>query len=267
MNRKEELDKVLNEVKRQMQYTVISYEQRDPDGFKWGNPKYPGNCSGKVPLGFIDKLGAKSVCELFAGSGTLSDVCSDYNIPYCGIDLNPNPIRENIISMDILDMNQDLPDAFRMSDMCFSHPPYPGINRIKYAGSAWKDTKGLAEKDIQTLPFEIGMKKINQAHMRLYSVMQPGSYLVMLVGEIRCSGNYYSMIQNLVLPGISFQTYVKIEHNTWSSRQSYYGNTNPRALTSHEIIAVVKKPSGYEIMYIMPKTVNLDIRDSLSAYD
>lgn len=255
-----ELDRVLQEVRKQMEFTVLSYEQRDPEGWRWGDPNYPGNCSGKVPLGFIDKLGAKSVAEVFAGSGTLSDVCRDYQIPYCGIDLNPNPVRKDIRSMDVLDA--DMPDFFRGADMCFSHPPYPGIHRVQYAASAWKDTTHCAARDIQNYSFADGIKLVNQAHMRVYSALRPGAYMVILVGEIRSKGQYYSMYRNLALPGELFQTYVKLQHNTWSGRQSYSGKNNPRAFTSHEMIAVVKKPSGYEMMYVIPRTVRMDIRDS-----
>lgn len=259
-----ELGKVLNEVRTQMQYTVLSYPQRDPQGITWGSPKYNGNCSGKVPLGFIDKLGVRSVCEVFAGSGTLSDVCRDYGIPYCGIDLNPAPVRENIVAMDILDMEKELPDAFYEADMCFSHPPYPGINNIKYAGSAWKDTQNLSVKDIQNMPFDEGMKKINMSTMRVYAAMQPGAFMVLLVGEIRAGGKYYSMYQNLALPGEVFQTYVKLQHNVSSGRKNYCGRSQ-KALTGHEMIVVVKKPSGYEIAYVVPRVVSGDIRDSRSA--
>lgn len=265
MNQKEaELNRVLSEVRKQMEYTVLSYPERDPDGFKWGDPRYNGNCSGKVPLGFIEKLGVRSVCELFAGSGTLSDVCRDYQIPYCGIDLNPNPVRENIISMDILDMERELPDAFYSAEMCFSHPPYPGLNHVKYAGVAWKDTIGLAEQDIQNMPFEKGMQKVNIATLRAFAALQPGAFMVLLVGEIRANGRYYSMFNNLALPGEIFQTYVKLQHNTWSGRQNYSGK-NQRALTGHEMIAVIKKPSGYDIAYVLPRKYVSDIRDSVSA--
>lgn len=263
--RNKALQDVLFEVRGQMQSTVLSYKQRDPDGIKWGSSGYPGNCSGKVPLGFIDKLGAESVTEVFAGSGTLSDVCRDFFIPYCGIDLNPQPVRKNIVSMDILDDTMDLPDAFHTSDMCFSHPPYPGINRIKYSGNAWKDTNHCANRDIQNMSFEYGMAMINHAHMRIYSAMQPGSYLVMLVGEIRSHGKYHSMYQNLALPGEVFQTYVKMQHNTWSGRQNYSRGHNPRAFTGHEMIAVIKKPSGYEFAYVIPQRICFDVRNSRSA--
>ncbi len=266
MNQKEtELNKVLSEVRKQMEYTVLSYPERDPNGFKWGDPQYNGNCSGKVPLGFIDKFGVKSICELFAGSGTLSDVCSDYQISYSGIDLNPNPVRDDIIAMDILDMERELPDTFYSAEMCFSHPPYPGLNHVKYAGFAWKDTIGLADRDIQNMSFEKGMQKVNIATLRTYAALQPGAYMVILVGEIRANGKYYSMFSNLALPGEIFQTYVKLQHNTWSGRQNYSGKQNPRALTGHEMIAVIKKPSGYEIAYVLPRKYISDIRDSMSA--
>lgn len=265
MEKQEELKKVLAEVRRQMQYTVLSYPERDPDGFKWGNPGYNGNCTGKIPLGFIDKFGAKSVFEMYAGSGTLSDVCRDYGVKYCGVDLNPNPVRDNIVAMDLCDLSQEFPVDIYDADFIFQHPVYPGINRIKYAGSAWKDTIGnLKERDIQNLPFHEGMAKINFATMRAYSAMQPGAFMAILVGEIRSNGKYYSMYQNLALPGEFYQSYVKLQHNTWSDRKGGY-TMSPRALTGHEMIAVIRKPSGYEIAYVVPKQYAMDIRDSKTA--
>lgn len=260
-----ELQRVLDEVRTQMTSTILSYPERDPRGFKWGSSSYNGNCSGKVPLGFIDKLSAKSVCELFAGSGTLADVCKDYKIPYAGVDLNPNPVRSNIYSMDITNMDEELPNEFYNSDLCFSHPPYPGLNHVKYCNSAWKDTiGGLDKKDIQNLPFDEGMKMVNRSTLKAYSALPAGSYFVILVGEIRSNGKYYSMCQNLALPGEHFQTYIKLQHNTWSGRQGSYGNST-RALTGHEMLVVLKKPSGYELCYVFPKKVSMDIRNSQSA--
>lgn len=112
------------------------------------------------------------------------------------------------------------------------------------------------------MSFEKGMQEINKAHMRAYLSMKPGAFMVMLVGEIRSNGKFYSMNQALCLPGEFYQSYVKIQHNTWSGRQGRtYGNTQ-RALTGHEMIAVIRKPGGYEICYVMPRHYELDIRDS-----
>ncbi|MCD8109253.1 MAG: hypothetical protein LUE14_04025 [Clostridiales bacterium] len=265
--KEKELNRVLAEVRGQMQSTVISYPERDPHGFAWGSPGYNGNCSGKVPLGFMDKLGAECVTELFAGSGTLSDVCRDFNIPYCGVDLNPNPVRGDIYTMDILDISQNFPDGFYTDGltMQFAHPPYPGINHVKYAGKCWKDPDGrLAARDIQNMTFEAGMHAVNFSLVRGWQTLPPGSFQVVLCGEIRSNGRYYSMANDLVKPGELFQTYVKLQHNTWSGRRSYGSNKNQRALTGHEMILVFRKPTGYEFAYVVPRNYSLDVRDSLN---
>lgn len=100
--------------------------------------------------------------------------------------------------------------------------------------------------------------------MRAYAAMQPGAFMAILVGEIRANGRYYSMFQNLALPGEFYQTYIKLQHNTWSDRKGAY-NSSQRSLTGHEMIAVIKKPSGYEIAYVIPKEYVMDIRDSKTA--
>ena len=70
------------------------------------------------------------------------------------------------------------------------------------------------------------------------------------------------MNQALCLPGEFYQSYVKLQHNTWRGRQNRsYGNSQ-RALTGHEMIAVIRKPGGYQICYVMPHTYSLDQRDS-----
>ena len=93
--------------------TVLSFPERGP----WGSSKYRGNFSGWIPASIIFRYGCKSVSEIFAGGGTTSDLCGDLQIPYCGIDLNPNPVRKDILSMDILDEQMELPDAFYQADL------------------------------------------------------------------------------------------------------------------------------------------------------
>lgn len=241
--------------------TVLSFPNRGP----WGDSRYRGNCSGWIPAFFINKYNAKRVAEVFAGSGTTYDVCQDMGVRYVGIDLNPNPPRKGIITMDILDDNMELPDGFYDADMVFLHPPYPSINDVRYAGSMWKDTDGQGIlRDIQEMSFEDGMKGVNHALLRAYNAMPAGSYEVCLVGEIRAKGQYRSMMQNLTIPGILHQTFIKLQHNTVSGRRTYSGNSD-FALTGHEMIAVIKKPSGYELAFVMPKRYSMDIRDSKMA--
>jgi len=116
------------------------------------------------------------------------------------------------------------------------------------------------------MDFETGMKAVNHAMMRAYNALPAGSYEVCLVGEIRSKGKYRSMYQNLIIPGIMQQTYIKMQHNCMSGTRVYRNQAaSPYALIEHEMIAVIKKPSGYEIAYVIPKKYSLDIRDSLSA--
>ena len=241
--------------------TVLSFPDRGP----WGSSSYRGNCSGWIQAFFLNLYKARKMAEVFAGSGTGSDVCKDMGIDYVGIDLNPNPVRKDIIAMDILDDAIELPDGFYDADVVFAHPPYPGINDVRYSGVMWDDKSNLAARDIQNMPFDIGMKAVNKAILRAYSAMQPGAYEVVLVGEIRSKGQYYSMLQDLVKPGLLHQTFVKLQHNTVSGRKTYGGKASDRVFTGQEFIAVMKKPSGYEIAYVIPKQYKMDIRDSKMA--
>lgn len=244
------------------QDTVLSFPNRGP----WGDSHYRGNCSGWIPAYFINKYDVKKMAEVFAGSGTSYDVCKDMGVDYVGIDLNPNPPRNGIITMDILDDSIELPDGFYDADMVFLHPPYPSINEVRYAGNMWKDTDGTGKlRDIQEMSFEEGMKGVNHALLRAYNALPAGSYEVCLVGEIRSKGQYRSMMQHLVIPGELHQTFIKLQHNTVSGRKSYSNYGVDRALTGHEMIAVIKKPSGYKLTYIMPRKVSMDIRDSNMA--
>ena len=248
-------NKILEVLKTQTS-TVLSFPDRGP----WEQSSYRGNCSGYIPAFFANLYKAENVAEIFAGSGTTSDVCKDLGISYTGIDLNPNPVRNDIVSMDILDENKNLPDGFYNADMLFLHPPYPGINKVRYSNAMWKDTEGnLAARDIQNMPFEEGMKAVNKAILRGYCALPKGAFEVILVGEIRANGEYHSMFRSLALPGEFYQTYIKMQHNTVSGRCSY--GSSMRSLTGQEMIAVIRKPSGYEIAYVIPRTVKSDIRD------
>ncbi len=241
--------------------TVLSFPNRGP----WGDSRYRGNCSGFIPAYFIWKYGCKAVSEIFAGSGTTSDVCKDLGIPYVGIDLNPNPLRKDIVSMNILDDSIELPDEFYNADMCFLHPPYPSINNIHYSNGMWVDTKDVGVADIQEMSYEKGMNAVNHAIMRGYNSLHPGAYEVVLVGEIRSKGEYRSMMADLIRPTQLHQTFIKMQHNCVSDRSGNSYSKSDRTLTGHEMIAVFKKPSGYEIAYIVPRTVTMDIRDSVQA--
>ena len=113
------------------------------------------------------------------------------------------------------------------------------------------------------MDFETGMNAINYAMMRAYNALPAGSYEVCLVGEIRSKGQYRSMYQNLVIPGTMQQTYIKMQHNCMSGTRVYRNQAaSPYALIEHEMIAVIKKPSGYDSLYATWKDIIMSIARS-----
>lgn len=245
--------------------TVLSFPERGP----WGKSSYNGNFSGWIPASLIYRYGAESVSEIFAGSGTTADVCRDLGIAYAGIDLNPqcHLINEQIYQMDILDNEAEFPDGFYNADLQILHPPYPEINNVRYSGKMWQDTKGVAASDIQEMNWENGMRAINKSILRGYAAMPKGSHQAVVVGDIRRKGQFKSMLADLAIPGEMVQLLVKMQHNTVSGRngQSYGNNRRNFFLIEHEFIVVIKKPSGYEFAYVLPKKYATDIRDLLTT--
>ena len=238
--------------------TVLSFPDRGP----WGNNKYRGNCSGWIQASLIWKYNVQKLAELFAGGGTGSDVARDMGIQYVGADLNPNPVRADILVCDAI--KDEVPDEFRDADMVFMHPPYSELIRIPYAGSMYSDPTGeLSKHDLGQMPWDKFMKMLNGVIKKYYSAMAPGAKMSVLMGNVRRNGRYYSMMKDVVLPGELVQTLVKLQHNCVSGNRQYSNrNFYP---TDHEDILVIKKPEGYLIVFQTPMRKELDVRDSKSA--
>ena len=251
---RQEIEAVL----RNCNTNVLNFPDRGP----WGDNRWRGNCSGWIQALLIYKYSVRKFAELFAGSGTGSDVCRDMGVTYVGADLNPNPVRSNILSVNAI--TDEVPAAFLDADMLFMHPPYPMIN-IPYAGKGgmFADPTGeLASQDIGRMSWDQGMRTLNEVIMKYYSAMKSGSKLSVLVGEIRRNGNYYSMMNDIVKPGRMEQMLVKLQNNTMSGGRSYSGNV--KFLTMYEMMYVVEKASEYFIRFQLPQTHEVDARDSKS---
>lgn len=238
--------------------TVLNFPDRGP----WGNNKYRGNCSGWIIAYLIWRYGVKSLAELFAGGGTGSDVCRDMDIPYIGADLNPNPVRNNILTTDAV--SDEVPDEFRDKDMLFMHPPYGAEIGIPYAGSMYKDPTGkLAKSDLGQMPWKDFMKTLNAIIMKYYAAMAPGSKMAVLMGDVRRKGVYHSMFNDIVMPGTVLQTYVKIQNNCVSDGRTCSNRFTP---IGHEMMYVIEKAlNAYLINYKVPFEKEMDIRNSQAS--
>ena len=74
------------------------------------------------------------------------------------------------------------------------------------------------------------------------------------------------MLSELAIPGEMVQILIKMQHNTMSGRTGNYANQrNAFFMIEHEYVVVIKKPSGYEIAYLLPQNHQCDIRDSATA--
>ena len=246
---------IIQELQKVPSSTVMSFPSRGP----WGNNKYRGNCSGWVLASLINMYKVHKLAELFAGGGTGSDVARDMEIRYVGADLNPNPVRANILVCNAI--TDEVPDEFRDADMVFMHPPYSELIKIPYAGSMYQDPTGeLSKSDLGQMPWDKFMKMLNSVVMKYYAAMAPGAKMSILMGNVRRNGRYYSMLKDIVVPGELIQTLVKIQHNCVSGGRTY--SSNNFYSTDHEDILVIKKPEGYLIVFKAPVRKELDIRDS-----
>lgn len=238
--------------------TILNFPDRGP----WGNNRYRGNCSGWIIAYLIWRYGVKSLAELFAGGGTGSDVCKDMGISYIGADLNPIPVRKNILTVNAVE--DEVPDEFRDKDMIFMHPPYGAEINIPYAGSMYEDPTGeLAKSDLGQMPWNDFMKSLNAIIMKYYAAMAPGSKMAVLMGDVRRNGEYHSMFNDIVMPGTVLQTYVKIQNNCVSNGRTYGKRFTP---IEHEMMYVIEKAmNAYLIRYDYKKSYKGDIRDCDNA--
>lgn len=238
--------------------TLLSFPERGP----WGDKSWRGNCSGWVQAFLIWKYRVDKMAELFAGSGTGSDVAKDMGIAYIGADLNPNPVRSNILSLDAI--KDEVPEAFTCADMIFMHPPYGAEIRIPYAGSMFPDKdKSLSKSDLGQMKWNDFIKALNAVIMKYYASMEKGARMSILMGDVRRNGRCYSMLKDVVLPGQLEQIIIKAQHNCTSDRRDYaHKNFVPIV---HEYIMVLKKLMPYIIDFSLPTKHQVDIRDSKKA--
>lgn len=238
--------------------TLLNFPDRGP----WGSNKYRGNCSGWIHAFLLAQYKPKKMAELFAGSGTGSDVCKDYGIPYIGADLNPNPVRGNILVCNAI--TDDVPDAFYTADMLFMHPPYSEMIRIPYAGFMYKDPTGeLSKSDLGQMPWKEFIDTLNKVVMKYYAAMPRGGRMSILMGDVKRQGKLYSMLADIVKPGSLEQILIKGQHNCVSDARSYTGRGF--VPIQHEYLLVTRKDDGYIIAFSLPKSYATDIRDSKTA--
>ena len=238
--------------------TILSFPERG----QFGSSAYRGNCSGFYHAFCIWKYHVQKLAELFAGSGTGSDVARDMEIDYIGADLNPNPTRPNILTLDAI--NDEVPDSFRTADFLFVHPPYAKEIQIPYAGYMYPDPTGeLSKSDLGQMPWEQFIYTLNKIVMKFYSAMPGGSRMGILMGDVKRNGKLYSMLCDICKPGQLEQIIIKAQHNCWSEGRKY-SNANFVPIV-HEYLMIIKKVEELLVSYSLPLKYEKDMRDVESS--
>ena len=190
---------------------------RYPDRGPWGQSGYLGNCPGFLIVDLLDYFKPQSVFDPMEGSGTTGQVCADCNVEYEGRDLQTGG--------DLL--SGVLPD--RQFDLVFWHPPY-------WPGFQYSDHPN----DLSTAPtITEYLDRLQAGFRRLVSVMAPQGRLVMLIGDGRKSGVFYSIhtevIHWRVLPLEAIL--IKEGDHARRARHFRYGPT-PFIPTLHEYVLI-----------------------------
>ncbi|MBO5609118.1 MAG: hypothetical protein J5929_01920 [Eubacterium sp.] len=253
MQKREIIDKL-----SQNNSTILSFPDRGP----WGESSYRGNCSGWIQAFCIWKYKVKKMAELFAGSGTGSDVCRDMGIEYIGADLNPNPKRDNILVCNAI--TDEVPDNFRDADFWFMHPPYGAEINIPYAGSMYPDPDGeLSKSDLGQLAWEKFISELNKVIMKFYAAMPKGAQMGILMGDVKRAGVLHSMLTDVVKPGQPVQIIIKAQHNCVSEGRKY-ANASFVPIV-HEYLYILKKIEDFIVSFFLPTKHEIDIRNSTDA--
>lgn len=185
--------------------SVVSFPQRCN---LWGNPKYPGNCDGRLFAALVIRYGARRVADPMEGSGTTRHVVEWLNqkagtqIEYWGSDLHAG---FNLHA-------HDLPGEY---DLVWIHPPYWNI--VRYSDNP---------ADLSTCQdYTAFVERLRVCLRRCSAALAPGGRLAVLVGDIRKHGRYFPMVRDVLNLetelGTLASVIIKLQHNCRSDKKTY----------------------------------------------
>lgn len=228
--------------------SIVSYPQRG----EGGRNSYRGNCSPKLIEDLIDQFHINHICDYMAGSYTTADAAKSKGITSSCYDLNHG--------FDLMEM--DLPER---SEFTFWHPPYWDI--ITYSDYMYKAEDVIREYGIdprvndlsRVKTWEEFIKKQNYCMMKLFSGLEKGGRLAVLMGDIKKKGRLYSQICDIVKPGTMENIVIKAQHNCFSDN-TVYSNRNFIPIV-HEYLLIVRKDMPLVVEYSITRQNRTDLRD------
>lgn len=206
--------------------SILSYRVRGP----YGDSSYRGNCSGFLIKDILMYYKPKRFLECFAGSGTGYDVARALGYTNSvHLDLNDKFGNFNLIA-------DEIPQGF---DLVFSHPPYWNIIQYSGANNVWGNSHH--KDDLSHIHnYNEYIDKLNIINKKIYHSLTSGGRHVILIGDVRKRGKYYSIIKDMKWYGEIEAHLIKVQHNT-RSRHKKYSNNNFIPIV-HEHVLVFRKP-------------------------
>ena len=89
------------------------------------------------------------------------------------------------------------------------------------------------------MPYEEFIDKLNIVNEKIYHSLVNGGRHIILVGDVRKKGKYYSIIKDMKWFGDLESHIIKVQHNCLSDNKEYYNNSF--VPIKHEHILVFKK--------------------------
>ena len=241
--------------------SIVSYGENGRDK-RYGNASYRGNTDGGIVHDFLDfvemkqKEKVKTCSDYMSGSFTTRDVCLERGIKGTWTDLSQG---FNMLTDEIPDRPQSI----------FWHPPYSAMINIPYAGSQWDDKAFETKYGYDPKPYDLGsmdwdtfVKAMNYCMMKMYSALETGGRMGVLMGDIRRKGVYKSMLLEIAKPGNIESIVIKKQNNTWSKNRAY-SNLNFIPI-EQEYFLILQKAMPYVLDFTIQTVKKLDARDSSS---
>jgi hypothetical protein len=193
---------------------------RYPDRGPWGQSGYLGNCPGFLIVDLLDYFAPTSVFDPMEGSGTTREVSADFNIEYEGRDLRTG--------WDLL--SGVLPD--RLFDLAFWHPPYwPGFHYSDHPND-FSTASTITDY----------LDRLQDGFRRLVNVIAPEGRLVMLIGDGRKSGVFYSIHTELIHWQVLPLEAILIKEGDHARRARHFRYGPTRFIpTLHEYVLIFKR--------------------------
>jgi len=232
---------------------------------RYGSNRYRGNTDGTIVKDFLDfcemkfKRPVQTCSDYMVGSGTTADVCRERGIKGVFTDLR--------YGFNLLLDSCIIPDR---PECIFWHPPYSSLIGIPYAGKEWSDVEFMQKYGYDPKPFDLGrmdwdqfVKALGYCMLKMYSALETGGRIGVLMGDIRRKGVYRSMLLDIPRPGEVESIIIKKQNHTMSGNKTY-GNMNFVPI-DQEYFLILKKLSPYILDFVYTKKAELDIRDSKAA--